>query len=677
MAMRPYRSFFLLFILLFLGNMERVCAQAPAIVAKPGPIVLHLDATGNYKVQLSDLATISGAYNSVSLSPANFSCSDAGSQTVIVNASNSTNTSTDARLNYPYGIASDALGNIYVADAGNNQIKKITPGGVVTVFAGSGNLGAADGQGTAASFARPWGLTMDGKGNIYVADAGNNLIRMITPSGVVSTIAGSGSKGANNGISSQATFNNPAGVAVDKAGNVYVVDSDNNLIRKITPGGIVSTFAGNGQFSSVDGQGTSAGFYDPHGIAIDNAAGLLYIADGNNRIRKIDLNANVTTFAGNNSGNADGVGTMASFYFPIGITIDKLGNLYISDTGNDEVREVTAGGLVTTIAGNGSNGSVDGNGKNASINAPIGITLDPSGNLYVTEGPGNIIRKIDPAENVTTLTLVGSNGTSSESSSLAVNVTVLSQPAITSTYNNVTVTAYRGCSPVLPDYTATATASDNCPGSAITFTQSPVAGTPLAVGEPVSVILTATDESGAVTNSTFDVNVISSDDSPVAFAANPTIFAGSPVQLEPIVSGDVAAYSWSPSAGLSDPTIKNPIARPAITTTYTLTVTTAGGCTFSSQITINVLQQVIIPNAFTPNGDGINDLWNIAHLSDYPACTVDIYNRGGELMYHSIGYGRPWEGTYKGNRLPSGTYYYVIDLKDGQKKLSGQVTIIK
>ena len=270
---KPCYAVLLLSVLFNLNSVEFAFAQAPVIIPKPGPIVLHLDATGNYQVKLADIATITGVYNSVTFSPAAFSCSDVGPQTIIVNASSTTSTDPVARLNFPYGIVSDAAGNFYIADSGNNQIKKITPSGVVTILAGSGVVGSSDGTGLAANFDRPWGLAIDAAGNIYVADAGGSKIRKITPSGVVSTVAGTGAKGSNDWPALSATFNNPSGVAVDGAGNLYVVDSENNKIRKISPGGVVSTFAGSGQLSSDDGNGTAAGFYVPHGIAINNNTG--------------------------------------------------------------------------------------------------------------------------------------------------------------------------------------------------------------------------------------------------------------------------------------------------------------------------------------------------------------------------------------------------------------------
>ncbi|MGZ3999881.1 MAG: NHL domain-containing protein [Mucilaginibacter sp.] len=670
------RALFVL-IALFLIDLLPSYAQAPVIIAKPGPITLHLDATGNYQVQLSDIATITGDYNSVTLSPANFTCNDVGAQTVIVNASNTTGIDPVSKLNYPYGLVCDASGNIYVADAGNNQIKKITPAGIVSIFAGSGSIGSADGTGVAASFDRPWGLTMDAQQNIFVADAGNSKIREITPSGKVSTVAGNGNKGSNDGSALSATFNNPAGVAVDAAGNLYIVDSDNNKIRKISTNGVVSTFAGNGTFSSLDGNGIAAGFYNPHGIAINNSTGYLYVADGNNRIRMISPTADVTTFAGFNSGNNDGAGTAASFYFPISIAIDAPGNLYVADNSNNQVRKVDVSGFVTTIAGNGAQGSIDATGKNARFNGPTGIALDPFGNLYVTDSPDDKIRKITPALLVSTLQLAGSSGTNTESASKAIDVLVASQPVITSTYDNKTVIVYPGCDPILPDYTASATASDNCQAGNVSFTQSPVAGIPLAAGTPVPVTLTATDVSGATADVTFTVNMVNSGEPLVSFSSNPEIFSGSNVKLEPVINGDVVAYQWSPAAGLSDVTAKNPVASPSATTTYTLTATTSAGCQVSANVTVKVIGQIIIPNIFTPNGDGINDFWSIAHISDYPRCTVDVFSRGGQLVFHSTGYSKPWEGTYNGNLLPTGAYYYIIDLKDGRQKISGQVTIIR
>lgn len=194
-------------------------------------------------------------------------------------------------------------------------------------------------------------MAADGTGNVYVADYENNLIRKISQAGVVSTLAGSGAKGADDGLDTAATFNLPEALAVDASGNVYVADNGNNLIRKVTPAGQVSTFAGSGQPGRGDGTGAAASFSSPFGIAID-ANGNLYVADsGNNLIRKITPGGAVTTIAGSGSRGAnDGSGSAASFNTPAGIAVDKSGNIYVADEGNNLIRKITQTGAVTTIA---------------------------------------------------------------------------------------------------------------------------------------------------------------------------------------------------------------------------------------------------------------------------------------------------------------------------------------
>jgi streptogramin lyase len=187
-------------------------------------------------------------------------------------------------------VAVDGAGNVYVADTKNYRIRKITPTGVVSTLAGSGTPGFADDTGPKARFHTPYGVAIDGKGNVYVADTFNHRIRKITPAGVVSTLAGSGTPGFADDTGPKARFHTPAGVAVDGAGNVYVADYINNRIRKITPAGVVSTLAGSGTKGSADDDtGPKAQFKEPFGVAVDGA-GNVYVADyGNNRIRKITI----------------------------------------------------------------------------------------------------------------------------------------------------------------------------------------------------------------------------------------------------------------------------------------------------------------------------------------------------------------------------------------------------
>lgn len=254
-------------------------------------------------------------------------------------------------FNKPFGVATDATGNVYVADAGNNQIRMIGQAtGIVTAYAGTGLVGASN-IADSVSFNSPLGVAVDGGGNVYVADYGNNLIRKIAQTGVVSILAGSGAKGSDDGLDTAATFNLPEALAVDATGNVYVADNGNDLIRKVTPAGQVSTFAGSGQPGSSDGTGKTASFNSPFGIAID-ANGNLYVADsGNNLIRKITPGGAVTTIAGSGSRGAnDGTGKAASFNTPAGIAVDKAGNIYVADENNNLIRKITQTGMVTTIA---------------------------------------------------------------------------------------------------------------------------------------------------------------------------------------------------------------------------------------------------------------------------------------------------------------------------------------
>jgi sugar lactone lactonase YvrE len=299
---------------------------------------------------------------------------------------------TQATFWRPEDLVADSGGNLYVVERGASKIRKISPAGVVTTFAGNIIPGSIDGIGTKASFLGPSGLTIDASGNLYIADTGNNKIRKISPVGVVTTVAGTGVGGSVDGDRSQASFLAPTDVAVDGSGNLYVADISNNKIRKINPSGTVSTFAGSGIEGSMDGVGVLASFHYPRNITIDKV-GNLYVSEwGSRKIRKISPGGVVTTLAGGGNFGVDGTGSSASFGLPSGITIDALGNLYIADTGNNTIRKITSAGVVTTFAGSGVKGSLDGLLSTATFNDIFGITIDHFGNLYVVANEK--IRKI-------------------------------------------------------------------------------------------------------------------------------------------------------------------------------------------------------------------------------------------------------------------------------------------
>jgi len=317
-------------------------------------------------------------------------------------------TGSGAQFFSPHQVALDANGNLYVADALNCTIRKIAPGGVVTTIAGTpGASGSADGPATMAQFNLPWGVAVDANGNVYVGDTSNCTIRRITPAGMVSTFAGTpGVRGYADGIGSAAQFFYPAGLAVDGSGNVYVADEDNFAIRKITPDGVVTTLAGSPLGGGeVDGTGSAVQFDLPTGVAVDGS-GNVYVADNqNSSIRRVTPSGVVTTVAGkqphppwSNPGYADGIGYAAQFEEPKNVAVDASGNVFVTDSTNDTIREVTLNRVVTTLAGVATvSGSTDGIGAAAGFSLPWGIAVDSKGTLYIGDAVNNTIRVGVPA----------------------------------------------------------------------------------------------------------------------------------------------------------------------------------------------------------------------------------------------------------------------------------------
>ena len=302
-----------------------------------------------------------------------------------------------AQFNYPQGIAVAPNGDVYVADEQNNQIRKIS-GGIVTIFAGSGTFGSAEGQGTAAQFANPNGVAIDINGNVYVSDQTNFKIRKITPSGLVSTLAGSGIAGFADGPAQTAKFHQLMGVAVDNNFNVYVADVNNQRIRKIDVNGVVTTLAGNGNFGYVDATGTAAEFQSPHAIAVEANGNNIYVVDRDGRIRKITNGGIVSTYAGGNGyGFLNGPGSTALFGGVRGISLDASGNLYAADFSFNRIRKIAndINRTVSTLAGTGASGSLDGAATTvAQFNGPVGVAVDANGNVFVSDQNNHKIRKI-------------------------------------------------------------------------------------------------------------------------------------------------------------------------------------------------------------------------------------------------------------------------------------------
>jgi len=360
-----------------------------------------------------------------------------------------------AKFNYQHGIVCDAAGNIFVADYTNNRIRKITPAGVVTTFAGDGTMGNTDGPGTTASFTSLKSITIDGSGNLYVLDNftamrkitsagivstfytglppleafGNftlspsgdfyfsyrqlNLIYKLSKAGVLSIFAGSGNKGSADGKGTAASFWGPTGITTDASGNVYVSEQGSHLIRKITPAGVVTTIAGSGVADEKDGTGKQASFNYPAGLIVDAAGNIIVGDEEGKSIRKVTQAGVVTTIMGSVRSVINGDAKTATFNQPTGLVTDATGNVYVADAGSNLIRKITPAGTVSTFAGSGNIGNADGALKSASFSSPTGITIDASGNFFVADSANNVIRKISTTGQVSSIQLfVAANGAS-------------------------------------------------------------------------------------------------------------------------------------------------------------------------------------------------------------------------------------------------------------------------
>jgi len=295
----------------------------------------------------------------------------------LVNASG-----TGAELNLPTDVVVDGLGNLYISEYGNNVIRRVSPGGAVTTFAGDGTRGYKDGDLDKAEFNDPEGMVIDQVGNIYIADAGNNVIRKINVGGQVVTYAGNGTSGHVDGVGNVVEFATPRGLAIDKAKNIYVADYSNNVIRKIASDGTVSTFAGSGAAGLSNGTGLAATFHSPSGVTIDGSNNV-YVAEAvNSDIRMITPSQAVSTFATNVPN-------------PLRVTVDGSGNLYASCEDNT-IQKIDFNGKVTPYAGNGILGYNDSSLLQSQFNSPVGVLSNSNGVLIVADSQNNRIRVVSP-----------------------------------------------------------------------------------------------------------------------------------------------------------------------------------------------------------------------------------------------------------------------------------------
>ena len=312
------------------------------------------------------------------------------------------------QLYSPCGIAFDTIGNLYIADFNNNVIRKVNTVGVITTVAGNGTagFGGDGGIATSAQLNNPVDVKVDDSCNIYIAEQTGQRVRKVNSLGVINTIAGTGVFGfsGDGGQATLANLGTPEGIALDKAGNLYIAEYANNRIRKVNLSGVINTIAGNGTigYSGDWGQAVLAQLKNPSSIVIDELNNVYFTECGNNVVRKIDPTGIISTVAGNGTQGYTGDGstaTSASFSCPHGINVDAANNIFVSDANNNVIRKTSNIGIINTIAGNGT-GGYSGDGTTATLgqlNSPIGLACDKYGSLYIGDGVNNVIRKVTNA----------------------------------------------------------------------------------------------------------------------------------------------------------------------------------------------------------------------------------------------------------------------------------------
>jgi sugar lactone lactonase YvrE len=670
----------------------------------------------------------------------------------------------NARFNQPRAVATDNDGNLYIADMRNHVIRKVS-NGVVNTVAGNGTNGTAGagGPATAAQLAQPTGMTIDNDGNIYIADYNASVIKKVTTSGIMTIFAGNGTEGfsGDGGPASQAKLYRPTAVASDKDGNLYISDASNKVIRKVTKAGVITTIAGvpgRAGYAGDGGPATKALLTQPAGIAVDYS-GNVYIADPSNSvIRKVNASGIITTFAGTGvagySGD-NGPAIKAQFQIgsPQGLAVDPAGNVYASDYQNHAIRKINSKGIITTIAGNGAP-DYAGDGGPAILSKiwyPIGIATDIAGNVFITDSYNNTIREIvssctapTPSYDVqpmsksackggnVTFTVTANNADNYQwqqfqpatgewleltdgATFSGVTTNTLTVNGITDKMNNnqFRVMANNACKTLFsskatltvtggaasPSLAIAPALNGMCIGSPAAFsvkvsnggaapaykwlvngndagsTAQTFSNASLANGDKVSCVLTSSAgcAGGAITSNVIEVKMGTAPE--IKTNTEIKIFEGFSVKLTAISEGPLA-YSWTPATGVTAANTASPIVKPAKTTTYKVTGTNTSGCAGTAEVLVTVVKKIAMPKTLSV---AKGEVFRIPEVD--PAFTLasfQVTNSTGKVVFTTTDINKGWNGTIGGVKGTAGMYSYSITgtLQTGKVNLKGSVQLI-
>jgi len=599
-------------------------------------------------------------------------------QTILTVAGGNGYGSADNQVGSITGITVDNSGNVYVVDLQWDRVQKWAPGATSGVTVAGGN-----GRGPAANqLNQPTGLFLDANGNLYVSDCYNYRVQKFAPGATngVTVAGGNGPGSAANQL------NNPTGLYVDANGNIYIADDLNHRIQKWAPGATsgVTVAGGNGPGNAANQ------LYNPPDVFVD-AGGNIYVADlSNNRVQKWAPGATsgVTVAGGNGYGpQADQLGQ------PVSIFVDAAGNLYVGD-GENRVMEWAPGATsgVLIAGGDAPSSAMD------RFNGIGSIWVDAAGDLYVGDVFNFRVQEWIIPRPIDSIYIADQPGNYTASLTMATGCPLNYGPIVIDPVHvpavAISTPTPEVCSGVSVLFTASPTNGGNQPvyqwqvnGVSQNGGGASWADAGLANGDIVSCLMTstATCPNPTITGSNNIVMAVTPAPT-ISLAPEIGVNYGQTVELDPVVTGNINVYSWTPAIGLSATDIADPLSTPDSTTTYTLTVSTADHCTASAKETVKLLTALRIPSGFTPNGDGRNDLF---YVLGGPAGSVvkdlSVYNRWGQCVFqvHDVPPGDRawgWDGRVNGSAAPTGVYVYIVEMQlgDGTKQmLKGTLTLVR